>query len=301
MEYSVLGKTGFKVSRLGLGGAPLGGDFGEMSDGQAISVVHAALDLGINFIDTAPLYGRGESERRIGKALKGRRDKVVLATKAVMRGDPYTYEQTIRSVEESLTRLQTDYVDLIQLHELESTTYEQAVEETIPAFLKLKEQGKVRAIGVNAGRLELLLPFLALEEVDTIQTFGRHMLIDYTARDELLPKARERGVGVINGSVLGMGMLAESPAPFLEKNPKLLAEAKRRMEMLDFLRKPGPRGLIEPAMRFSLGNPDIAVTLTGADSVSSLTMNAGYCDGRGLDPEDERRLLSLFPGMPVGW
>lgn len=302
MEYTLLGRTGFKVSKLGLGGAPLGGDFGGgPTDEQAVGVIHAAIDLGITFFDTAPLYGRGESERRFGLALKGRRDQVILATKAVMRGDPYTYENTIRSVEDSLRRLQTDYIDLIQLHELESTTYEQAVNETLPAFLKLKEQGKVRAIGVNAGRIERLLPMLELDVVDTIQNFGRYMLVDYTARDELLPLAKARGIGVINGSPLGMGLLTNAPAPFLQKNPKLLEEAARRKEQLEFLRGPGPNGFIEPAMRFSLGCPDIAVTLTGTTSIRSLTLNASYCDGRGLAPEDEKRLLSLFPGRSVGW
>ncbi len=108
-------------------------------------VIDGALDVGINFIDTALLYGRGESERRIRKVLKGKRDQVILATKAVMRGDAYTYDNAMKSVEDSLQRLQTDYIDLIQLHELEQTTYEQALDEMLPAFLKLKKQGKVRA------------------------------------------------------------------------------------------------------------------------------------------------------------
>lgn len=302
MEYTVFGKAGFRVSKLGLGGAPLGGDFGPVTDEEVIKVVHHAIDLGINFIDTAPLYGRGESERRIGLALRGgKRQDVVLATKAVMRGEPYTYENTIRSVESSLVRLQTDYVDLIQLHELETTTFEQAMNETIPAFLKLREQGKVRAIGVNAREISVLLPFIKLGVVDSVQNFCRYMLIDYTAMDELLPLAREHNVAVINGSVLGMGVLADAPAPFLSKSTELLAEAERRKELVSFLRRTEPRGLIEPGMRFSLSSPDITVTLTGTTSLRSLTLNAGYCDGAGLAAEDQERLLSLFPGNPLPW
>lgn len=299
MQYTTLGKTGFKVSKLGLGGAPLGGDFGGTTDDEVIAVVHAALDAGINFIDTAPLYGRGESERRIGLALRGRRDAVILATKAVMRGDAYTYGNVMKSVEDSLTRLQTDYVDLIQLHELESTSWEQAVEDVLPAFLKLREQGKVRAFGVNAGALGLLLPFVQAGNTDTVQTFMRYNLLDHTAKDELLPLARERGVGVINGSVLAMGILADRPAPFLNKNPELLAKAEDKKRQLDFLRKPGPKGLIEPAMRFSLTCPDIAVTLTGTTSVSSLLLNASYCDGVGLPEEHEALVFSLFEGQSL--
>lgn len=301
MQFVELGKTGFKVSKLGLGGAPLGGDFGEMTDEQAVRVVHLALELGINFIDTAPLYGRGESERRIGLALKGKRNEVILATKAVMRGDAYSYDNTIRSVEQSLQRLQTDRIDLIQLHELEQTTFEQAMNETIPAFLKLKEEGKVRAIGVNARDISLLLPFVKLGVVDTIQTFCRYMLIDFSANEQLLPLAKQMNVGVINGSPLGMGILADAPAPFLKSNHDLLAETQSRVGQLDFLRKTEPKGLIEPAMRFSLSCPDIAVTLTGTTSVRSLTRNAGYCDGIGLTDAEMARLHSLFAGKPLRW
>ncbi|MDF2814301.1 MAG: oxidoreductase [Paenibacillus sp.] len=301
MEYTTFGKTGFRVSKLGLGGAPLGGDFGPVTDEQVVELIDRALELGINFIDTAPLYGRGESERRIGKASQGKRDKMILASKAVMRGESYTYENTIRSVEDSLRRLQTDYIDLIQMHELSSSNKEIGVNETVPAFLKLKEQGKVRAIGVNAHDPSLLLPFIRSGLIDSIQTFSRYMLIDYSAMNELLPTAREHEVAVINGSVLGMGLLAEAPAPFLQNNTKLLEEAERRMEQISFLRKSEAKGLIEPAMRFSLASPDIAVTLTGTTSLRSLATNASYCDGVGLPQPDLDRLLALFPGQPLAW
>jgi L-galactose dehydrogenase len=301
VEYTTFGKTGIRVSKLGLGGAPLGGDYGPVTDEQVIDVIDRALELGINFIDTAPLYGRGESERRIGKALQGKRDQVVLATKAVIRGVPYTYENTILSVEESLKRLGTDYVDLIQMHELTELNSEMGMNETVPAFLKLKEQGKVRAIGVNSFEPELLLPFIRSGMIDSVQTFGRYMLIDYTAMDELLPAAREHGVSVINGSVLGMGLLAEAPAPFIEKDSALVKEAERRIEQLAFLRKTEPKGLIEPAMRFSLSSPEITVTLTGTTSLRSLALNASYSDGVGLPQNELERLLRLFPGQPLTW
>ncbi len=299
MQYCNLGKTNLRVSKLGLGGTPLGGDFGEISEQQAVEVIHAAIDLGINFFDTAPLYGRGESERRFGIALKSKRTQVVLATKAVMRGEPYTYENTIRSVDESLLRLQTDYIDLIQLHEAELTTFDKAMNETLAAFLKLKEQGKVRAIGVNAGRTELLFPYIRSGIIDTVQTFSRYMLIDHTAKDELFPLAKKMNVAVINGSPLGMGILADAPAPFLQKRQDVLIEAERRKEQISFLRKTEPRGLIEPAMRFSLTCPDISITLTGTTSLRSLRLNASYCDGKGLDEEEMTQIYQLFDRKPL--
>ncbi|MCY9667178.1 aldo/keto reductase [Paenibacillus alginolyticus] len=301
MEYTTFGKTGVRVSKLGLGGAPLGGDYGPVTDEQVTEVIDQALELGINFIDTAPLYGRGESERRIGKALHGKRDQVFLASKAVMRGEPYTYDNTIRSVEDSLKRLGTDYLDLIQMHELSDSNSEIGMKETIPAFLKLKEQGKVRAIGVNAFNPSLLLPFIRSGHIDSVQTFCRYMLIDYSAMDELLPTAREHGVSVINGSVLGMGLLAEAPAPFMNQDSPMFTEAQRRIQEIAFLRKSEPKGLIEPAMRFSLSSPDITVTLTGTTSLRSLALNASYSDGVGLPQDELDRLLTLFPGQPITW
>lgn len=301
MEYTTFGKMGVRVSKLGLGGAPLGGDYGPVTDEQVTEVIDRALDLGINFIDTAPLYGRGESERRIGKALQGKREKVFLASKAVMRGESYSYDNTIRSVEESLKRLGTDYLDLIQMHELSELNTEIGMNETIPAFLKLKEQGKVRAIGVNAFNPALLLPFIRSGHIDSVQTFCRYMLIDYSAMDELLPTAREHGVSVINGSVLGMGLLAENPAPFIKQDSPLVKEAERRIQEIAFLRKTEPKGLIEPAMRFSLSSPDITVTLTGTTSLRSLALNASYSDGVGLPQDELDRLLTLFPGQPITW
>lgn len=300
MQYTTLGRTGFKVSKLGLGGAPLGGDFGhptdQVTDQVVFNVIDAALDLGINFIDTAPLYGLGESERRIGEALKGKRDRVILATKAVVRGEAYSYENTMKCVENSLRRLQTDYIDVIQLHEAEMTTFEEGMNGTIAAFLKLKEQGKIRAIGVNSAKTEMLYPYLETGHIDTVQCWSRYMLLDYTAKDELFPITQKLNVGIINGSVLGMGILADAPTSFLQEYPALLEEAERRMAKVTFLRKTEPKGLVEPAMRFSLTCPDIAVTLTGTTSVQSLTKNASYCDGIGLSEEEEARVFTLFPG-----
>jgi L-galactose dehydrogenase len=299
MEYTLLGRTGFKVSRLGLGGAPLGGDFGTpVTERMVANVIDASLEMGINFIDTAPLYGHGESERRIGASLKGKREQFILATKAVTRGVPYTYENTLQSVESSLMRLQTDWIDLIQVHEPDTATFEQIMNETVPAFIKLKEAGKVRAFGINTANLSLLMRYMRTGIFDTLQFFARYMLIDHTAKDEVLPLARELNMGVINGSVLGMGILAGAPAEFLESHHLLLDEAKKRMDQLEFLRKSElSTGLIEPAMRFSLTCPDIAVTLTGTTSTRSLGLNASYCDGIGLTESEMNQVYALFQGQ----
>ncbi len=149
MEYRTLGRTGVKVSPLCLG-AMMFGAWGEPDHDESIRIIHRALDAGINFIDTADVYSRGESEEIVGKALKGRRDDVVLATKfhGSMGDDPNEFGNSrrwiIREVENSLKRLQTDHIDLYQVHRPEDDT---DIEETLSALTDLVRQGKVRYIG----------------------------------------------------------------------------------------------------------------------------------------------------------
>ncbi|WJH32189.1 aldo/keto reductase [Paenibacillus sp. CC-CFT747] len=298
MEYTTFGRTGLRVSKLGLGGAPLGGVFGPADEREVEKMIHEAIDGGINFIDTAPSYGNGESERRIGRALSGgRRSQVVLASKAVGPGESFGYEETIRSVEQSLTRLQTEWIDLLQIHDAEHVPYETIVGETLPALQKLREEGKIRFIGISTRVLPLLLRYVRLNEFDSIQFYARYMLIDHTAKDELLPLAAENGLGVINGSVLGLGLLADTPAPFL--SPAIVEEAAKRIEELHFLRRTEPFGLVEPAMRFSLSQPAIHVTLTGAATSEVLRTNMAFCDGRGLEPDELERVYTLFQGKSL--
>ncbi|RTE10695.1 aldo/keto reductase [Paenibacillus whitsoniae] len=296
MEYTTFGRTGLRVSKLGLGGAPLGGVFGPADEHEIEKMIHEAIDGGINFIDTAPSYGRGESERRLGQALAGgRRNDIILASKAVGPGESFDYDNTIRSVESSLARLQTDWIDLLQIHDAEQVPYETVVNETLPALEKLRKDGKIRYIGISTRILPLLKRFVELDRFDSIQFYTRYMLIDHTAKDELLPLTQEKGIGVINGSVLGLGLLADTPAAFLR--PPIVEEAARRMAQLQFLRKTEPHGLVEPGMRFSLTQPAIHVTLTGATTCEKLRANMTYCDGRGLEPDELSRVYTLFQGQ----
>mgnify|MGYP002480386431 CR=1 FL=1 len=299
VEYAIFGKTGLKVSKMGLGGAPLAGDFGPVDEAEIERMIHEAIDLGINVIDTAPKYGLGESERRIGRALAGgKREKVVLSSKAARSDMRYDFQTIVRSVEESLQRLRTDRLDIVHLHDVETQPFELLVSDAIPALQKLRDDGKVRFLAVSSRDLELLARCLRTGAFDAVQFYARYILIDHTAKDEFLPLARELNVGVIQGSVLGMGLLAERPAPFLKADVREKAQAA--IAKLDFLRTgPEPGGLIEPAMRFSFSNPDIHVTLSGAKTREELRMNAALCDGRGLPPEHQAKVFELFQGHKV--
>jgi L-galactose dehydrogenase len=230
-------------------------------------------------------------------ALKGKRQHVYLATKAVMRGTPYDYATTMASVEASLRRLQTDYIDLIQLHEAETTTFDVAMNGCIAAFLDLKKAGKVRAIGVNGRDLAVLVPYIQTGQIDTVLTFCRYMLIDTTMQGDFFALTRQHHVGVINGSPLGMGVMTDTPAPFLRDDHALLTEAERRKAQIAHLRQPGPHGFVEPAMRYSLTCDDIAVTLTGAAVPTQLTHNIAFCDGHGPNDEERASVHALFAGQ----
>lgn len=293
MQFTTFGNMGLKVSKLGLGGAPLGGVYGQTDEVEVQRLIHEALDAEVNLIDTAPIYGDGESERRIGKALAGgRRNQVILASKAVRSDRQYDYASTIQSVEDSLQRLQTDWIDLLQIHDVEYQPWDMIIEETIPALQKLKQDGKIRYLGVTTRNLPLLQQYMKTGLFDSIQFYARYMLIDHTAKDEVLPLAKEMGIGVMNGSVLGMGVLADAPAHFLEEENQV--DVGRRLDLIKFLRKSEPKGLIEPAMRFSLSNPDIHVTLMGTSSLNSLRKNLSYCDGVSFNEEDKQQLYRLF-------
>ena len=159
MEYRTLGKTGMKVSILSYGASPLGGVFDPADPEEGIRAVHYAIDHGVNYFDVAPMYGVTLAEKRLGVALKGKRDSVFLATKCgrydVDKLD-FSYNRILTSIDESLRRLQTDYVDVYQLHDIEFARKEQILNESLPALFSLKESGKIRFVGITGYPLTIL-------------------------------------------------------------------------------------------------------------------------------------------------
>ena len=153
MEYRTLGSTGLRVSMLGYGASPLGGVFAPIDQDSGIRAVRTALDLGVNIIDVSPYYGGTVAETVLGRALRGvDRDSYILATKAGRYGDStfdFSAARVTASVEESLARLGTDHLDLIQCHDIEFGDLDQIVEETLPALRRLQAAGKVRFVGIT--------------------------------------------------------------------------------------------------------------------------------------------------------
>src|SRR5579862_3984020 len=258
MIYRPLGQSGITASAIAHGTWAIGGwMWGGTDEERSLRSIQASIDAGVNFIDTAPAYGLGLSERIVGEAIQGRRDNVILATKCGLvwhtnRGNffvdqngtrihRYLGAQSIRyEVEQSLRRLRTDYIDLYQTHWQDPTT---PIAETMGALLELKQQGKIRAIGVSNCTVEQLRQYQAVGTVDTAQE--RYHMLDRALEAEYLPFARRHNIAVLAYSPLANGLLTGRIDPDREfppddlrhENPLFSRESRIRVNgMLDQMR-----------------------------------------------------------------
>jgi D-threo-aldose 1-dehydrogenase len=246
-----LSRPTLELGRLGLGTAPLGGLYDAVSEETASAVVERAWDLGIRYYDTAPYYGSGLAERRLGAALRARpRDDYLVSTKvgrllrpgrSEFQGAPsleayfdFSRDGTLRSLEESLGRLGLDRVDIVLVHDPDDH-YEQARDQCLPTLTELRDEGVVKAIGAGMNQSEMLARFARESDVDCFLLAGRYTLLDRSGADELLPLCAERRIAVIAGGVFNSGVLAggttynyaSARAPVLERVDDLRAICAR--------------------------------------------------------------------------
>lgn len=281
MRYRTLGKTGLQVSVMGFGGASLGNEYGDLAVSEGIRAVHAAIGAGITFFDTSTYYGRGLSETRLGEALRGKRESIVLATKGgrfdtpLETGFDFSYDGIIGMCEASLKRLQTDVIDVYELHDIEFGNKQQIIHEAIPALHKLKVDGKVRFVGVTGFPLPLLREMAETQDLDVTLSYSHYNLINQTLNDILVSAVKAKGMGLINGSVTNMGMLTDQgpqawhPAP--EEARRLAAEAAA------YCRDHGA-SLAELAIQFALQNLNVDVTLLGTRTEVELHSSLALLD-----------------------
>lgn len=312
MKYRMLGKTGMNVSALSFGASAIGGVFRKVYQKESIRTVHAVLDAGINYLDVSPAYGTHESEFGVitaevvlGRALREiPRDRYYLASKAgkmshiPLRFD-FSYDFIIRSAEESMKRLNVDYLDVLQLHDIEYENeihLEQALDEGIAALKKLKEQGKIRFYGITAYPVQFCKRILAEAEVDTILCHNHYSLNDTLLLD-LLPEIKRTGVGLINASPLSSGLLSTRGVGNWHPATKDdLAVFRRAAEFCE-----ENHTFIERlAIQFSTGNEYIPTTLVSSSNRERMLNNIKWseekCDKALI--EKVREILSSVMNKP---
>lgn len=296
MHYRLLGKTGLNVSVLSYGASPLGGVFRDTDDREGVRTVHAALDLGINFIDVSPYYGATKAEVVLGQALRGiARDRYILATKVGQYGDgqfDFSATRMARSLDESCARLGVDYIDLLQCHDIEFADLDQIVNETLPALVELRQAGRIGHIGITGLPIKVfpaVIDRVGSGVVETILSFCRYELND-TALESLLPYFQQKGVGVINASPTGMGLLTERGVPGWHPAPRAMVEGSRKA--VEYCRSVGA-DIVKLAIQFAVRHPGIATTLVGTASPDNIRKNVAYAE-EPIDLELLDRVLGIL-------
>jgi D-threo-aldose 1-dehydrogenase len=293
-ERAPLGRTRLTVTRVGLGTAPLGGLFAEVSRGDALAAVDRAWREGVRFFDTAPLYGHGLAEQRLGEALRDRpRDEVTVSTKVgrllrpdvppepgqPFRGVPpvnptfdFSYDGVMRSVEESLRRLGLDRVDVLFIHDPDDH-FADAMRGAYPALDRLRSEGVVGAIGAGMNQAEMLARFAREADFDCFLLAGRYTLLDQGGLAELLPLCLERGIAIVAGGVFNGGILAGPRAGAMFNYRPADAALVARAERMDEVCRRHGVTLKAAAIHFPFGHPAVTAALLGCRSAAEVEEN----------------------------
>jgi len=296
-----------KVSALGFGASSLGGVFHALQESSGIEAVCAAIENGINFIDVSPYYGHLKAETLLGKALKNiPRNRYYLSTKVGRYGKDgvnywdYSAKRARESVFESMERLHVDYLDLINVHDIEFADLEQVCNETLPALVELREKGLVKHVGItnlNLRHFRYVIDHVPAGTVESILSFCHYTLNDDALAD-YLDYFSSKGVGVINASPFAMGLLTERGTPDWHPAPEPLKRLARKA--LDFCKERGI-SLEQLAVAFSVHNPRIATTLFSTTNKENLLRTIRYAEAS-YQPELVAQVQALFaPGFRDTW
>lgn len=284
MKYNEIGKTGMKVSALSFGASSLGGVFHDIKEQEAIRAVFVAIEYGINFIDVSPYYGYYKAETVLGKALKDiSRDKYFLSSKVGRYGKDglnswdYSAKRVTDSVYESMERLHVDYLDIINVHDIEFADFNQVVNETLPALVELRKKGVVRHVGITDLQLENLkwvIDHSAPGTVESVLNFCHYCLNDDKLVD-FLDYFEAHGVGIVNASPFSMGLLSERGVPDWHPAPKSLVEACARAAIYC---KEKNYPIEKLAIQFSVSNPRVTTTLFSSANPMNVKKNIAYIE-----------------------
>ena len=267
METRPLGQSGLELPSLSFGASSLGAEFRSIDLNEAFSAVHTALDLGMNFIDTSPFYGRGMSEVMLGRALKGiDRSRYLLGTK-LGRYSEIHFDFSAKRVDESLhvsmQRMGTDYLDLVLLHDVEFVKLDQIWEETIPALIEAKNTGKVRAIGFSCYPMACFNKVLdhVEDDIDCVLSYNQYTLQNTSFADDLVPRLKSKGLGAINAGPFSARLLTNAELPVWLKEPEEVKAAARAAAKLCH---DNGVDIAQLALQYSCGHDDIASTVAGS-------------------------------------
>jgi len=296
LQKRSLGSTGLEVTSLGLGCTSLGGLYTDMSVEQAVEVVDHSLALGLNLFDTAPFYGSGKSEERLGKALKKiPREDFILATKVGRTlvptlGDdrgkkifvnplPYqpvfdfSYDGIMRSFTDSLTRLQTDRIDILHIHDPDDH-YQQAIESAYPVLDALRSQGVIRAVSVGMKQWEMLVKFAHEGDFDCFLLAGRYTLLDQSAMLELFPLCIKKNISIILGGTYNSGILATGAHPGAKYDYNdASVEMLQRVRQIELVCDRHQVSLKAAACQFALAHPAVTAIIPGSATLKQVQEN----------------------------
>ncbi len=297
IETRQLGHRGPSVTRIGLGCAPFGNLFTEVSDDDVQATVDAAWEGGVRFFDTAPLYGHGLSEIRLGKALaKYPRDQYVLASKVgrllrepkeqisptIFKNVPqlepifdYSRDAILASIDESLNRLNVDYLDVVHVHDPDD--YEDwVINEAFPTLIQLRDEGVVKAVGCGMNQTNSLTRFVHEVDLDCLLLAGRYTILDNSSGTELLQLCREKNIGVVLGGIFNSGLLANPEMnktfDYVDASPEILEKAQT---MAGLAQSHGV-SLAHAAVQFGLRHPGVSSIVIGARTRNEMNDDLSY-------------------------
>ncbi len=312
LQKRTLGKSGIEVTEIGMGLWAAGGnEWGETDDQAILDAIDYALEAGVNFFDTADVYGMGHSEELLGRAMQGRRDQFIVASKIGWRGfnreaghSAYdSVDKFIEGVESNLHRLQTDYIDVMQSH---INFRDPTMEIFVEGFQRLQEQGKIRAYGVSTSDFEYLKQFNQDGNCATLQI--DYSILNRTPEEEILPYCQTHDIGVIVRGALAMGILTgkfSADSQFEEGDFRqnwqnkpdehsIFIDDLSKVERLQPLAS-DERSLAHLALQFTLAHPAVTTTIPGAKNVRQMRENIRAATLPSLSEEEIERIAAVTP------
>jgi len=290
MQTRPLGKTGLNLPILSFGASSLGQEFRQVDVNEALKCVPAAIEVGMNFIDTSPFYGRGLSECLLGFALRGiPRERYLLGTKLGRYGKQhfdFSARRVVESVDLSLERMGVDYLDVCLCHDIEFVEMQQIVDETLPALRKVQQQGKVRFVGISGYPMKAFRFVLDQAELDCVLSYN-HYTLQNTMFGDLIPYLQGKGVGAMNAAPFAARLLSnDTLPPWHRATPAVREVARKAAEHCQ------ARGvdIAKLALQFSIRNPAMTTCITGSANPNRVRQWAAWA----AEPIDEQLLAETL-------